>query len=206
MYCCAAARSGLTLSGEAETDSFGSMVEHAQLRLVILTACLFYAFEHILDAYLVRGNLRLATYPELQTDPEDKNLVILQSLICLLREKNVLTRADIEELCETVKRRANNHDERSTALPGYRRACGRCHGSGADRRLYRPQIRRKASPLDLSVRVRARVGAVKHSRLTRLALDQVTAPASSRSGRYTREVEQVSSSTLLRPGVLRWTC
>ena len=52
----------------------------------------------------------MATYPDLQADPEDKNLVILQSLICLLREKNVLTRADIEELSETVKRRANNHD------------------------------------------------------------------------------------------------
>ena len=42
----------------------------------------------------------MATYPELQSDPEDKNLVILQSLLCLLREKNVLSRADIEELCE----------------------------------------------------------------------------------------------------------
>lgn len=57
----------------------------------------------------------MATYPDLQADPEDKNLVILQSLICLLREKNVLSRADIEELCETVKRRANNHD--SDPLP-----------------------------------------------------------------------------------------
>ncbi len=50
----------------------------------------------------------MATYPDLQTDPEDKNLVILQSLICLLREKNILSRADIEELCDTVKRRASN--------------------------------------------------------------------------------------------------
>jgi hypothetical protein len=42
----------------------------------------------------------------LEADPEDKNLVILQSLICLLREKNILSRADIEELCATVQRRA----------------------------------------------------------------------------------------------------
>ena len=42
----------------------------------------------------------------LEADHEDRNLVILQSLICLLREKNVLSRADIEELCATVKGRA----------------------------------------------------------------------------------------------------
>ncbi|KQN33637.1 hypothetical protein [Sphingomonas sp. Leaf38] len=51
----------------------------------------------------------MATYPELEADPEDKNLVILQSLICLLREKNILSRADIEELCDTVQRRARDH-------------------------------------------------------------------------------------------------
>lgn len=36
----------------------------------------------------------------------DKALVILQSLLCLLREKNVLTRADIEELNARVAARA----------------------------------------------------------------------------------------------------
>ena len=51
----------------------------------------------------------MATYPELQSDPEDKNLVILQSLICLLREKNILSRADIEELCDKVQARVVNH-------------------------------------------------------------------------------------------------
>ncbi len=51
----------------------------------------------------------MATYPDLQADPEDKNLVILQSLICLLREKNVLSRADIEELCDKVQARVANH-------------------------------------------------------------------------------------------------
>lgn len=39
-------------------------------------------------------------------DSADKTLVILQSLLCLLREKNLLTRADIEELCEKVHARA----------------------------------------------------------------------------------------------------
>ncbi|KTT70632.1 hypothetical protein NS334_12140 [Sphingomonas endophytica] len=36
----------------------------------------------------------------------DESLVILQSLLCLLREKNVLSRADIETLCERVAMRA----------------------------------------------------------------------------------------------------
>lgn len=57
----------------------------------------------------------MATMPRLEADPEDKNLVILQSLICLLREKNVLSRADIEELCATVERRAS--DRASDPLP-----------------------------------------------------------------------------------------
>ena len=41
---------------------------------------------------------------------EDKNLVILQSLLCLMREKNLLSRADIEQLCATVQARAADHD------------------------------------------------------------------------------------------------
>ena len=39
-------------------------------------------------------------------DPGEESLIILQSLLCLLREKNLLTRADIEELCHKVERRA----------------------------------------------------------------------------------------------------
>ena len=41
-----------------------------------------------------------------QTDSGDKSLVILQTLLCLLREKNLLSRSDIEELCERVAVRA----------------------------------------------------------------------------------------------------
>ena len=54
----------------------------------------------------------MTTPLRLEADPEDKNLVILQSLICLLREKNILSRADIEELCATVQARATDqaHD------------------------------------------------------------------------------------------------
>lgn len=36
----------------------------------------------------------------------DESLVILQSLLCMLREKNVLTRGDIEDLCDRVAMRA----------------------------------------------------------------------------------------------------
>ena len=39
-------------------------------------------------------------------DPGQESLIILQSLLCLLREKNLLTRADIETLCRKVERRA----------------------------------------------------------------------------------------------------
>ncbi|MGU3390289.1 hypothetical protein [Sphingomonas sp. M1A8_2b] len=52
----------------------------------------------------------MPTNLKLEADPEDKNLVILQSLICLLREKNVLSRADIEELCDKVQARVADHD------------------------------------------------------------------------------------------------
>lgn len=36
-------------------------------------------------------------------DAGDKTMVVLQSLLCLMREKNLLSRADIEELCEKVQ-------------------------------------------------------------------------------------------------------
>ncbi|CAM3194845.1 CARD domain-containing protein [Sphingomonas antarctica] len=39
-------------------------------------------------------------------DSGDESLIMLQSLLCLLREKNVLTRSDMEELCHKVSQRA----------------------------------------------------------------------------------------------------
>lgn len=45
----------------------------------------------------------------------EKSMVILQSLLCLLREKNLLSRADIEELAAKVASRAAEHD--SDPLP-----------------------------------------------------------------------------------------
>ena len=44
--------------------------------------------------------------PHGMTPAGDESLVILQSLLCLLREKNVLSRADIEELADRVAMRA----------------------------------------------------------------------------------------------------
>lgn len=49
-----------------------------------------------------------ALQAESGVDNGDKSLVILQSLLCLLREKNLLTRADIEELSEKVALRATD--------------------------------------------------------------------------------------------------
>lgn len=40
----------------------------------------------------------------------EETLVIMQSLLCMLREKNVLNRADIEELCHRVEMRASGKD------------------------------------------------------------------------------------------------
>lgn len=40
-----------------------------------------------------------------EVDSGEKAMILLQSLICYLREKNVLTRADIEELREKVEAR-----------------------------------------------------------------------------------------------------
>lgn len=42
----------------------------------------------------------------LKAHASDESLVILQSLLCLLREKNLLSRADIEELTDRVAMRA----------------------------------------------------------------------------------------------------
>jgi hypothetical protein len=43
------------------------------------------------------------------TDPGNTALVIIQTLFCVLREKNVLTRADMEELCLKLEDRVANH-------------------------------------------------------------------------------------------------
>ena len=43
------------------------------------------------------------------TDPGSTALVIIQTLFCVLREKNLLTRADIEELCMKLQDRVTNH-------------------------------------------------------------------------------------------------
>lgn len=44
-------------------------------------------------------------------DPGEESLIILQSLICVMREKNLLTRADVEELCNKVDRRARGESQ-----------------------------------------------------------------------------------------------
>jgi hypothetical protein len=48
-------------------------------------------------------------------DSGDKALIILQSLVCYLREKNILSRCDIEELCERVE---GTHPVRTAATDG----------------------------------------------------------------------------------------
>jgi hypothetical protein len=48
--------------------------------------------------------------PPLGAEPGDTSLVILQSLLCLLREKGMLSRADIEELTHKIRTRAADHD------------------------------------------------------------------------------------------------
>ena len=44
-------------------------------------------------------------------DPGEESLIILQSLLCLMREKNLLTRADVEELCRKVDSRARGDSQ-----------------------------------------------------------------------------------------------
>ena len=44
-------------------------------------------------------------------DPGEESLIILQSLICLMREKNLLSRADVQELCDKVDRRARGESK-----------------------------------------------------------------------------------------------
>ena len=52
---------------------------------------------------------------ELAADPGEESLIILQSLIGLMREKNLLSRADVEELGRKVDRRARG--ESNNPLP-----------------------------------------------------------------------------------------
>ncbi len=66
-------------------------------------------------------------------DPGGESLIILQSLLCLMREKNLLTRADMEDLCLKVERRAAGVSQ--IPLPCCSEAA---HGaSGVMRRLTR---------------------------------------------------------------------
>ncbi|WP_374943373.1 hypothetical protein [Sphingomonas sp.] len=62
-------------------------------------------------------------------DSNEKSLVILQSLLCLLREKNILTRADIEELKEKVADRAA-HDPFACRSDGVAAAVCEMQGLG----------------------------------------------------------------------------
>lgn len=41
------------------------------------------------------------------SDGRDESLIILESLLCVMREKNLLSRQDVELLCQKVERRAN---------------------------------------------------------------------------------------------------
>ncbi|TPG20041.1 hypothetical protein EAH79_14095 [Sphingomonas koreensis] len=51
----------------------------------------------------------MATIEQSESESADKALVILQSLVCLLREKNILSRGDIEDLRDKIESRAANH-------------------------------------------------------------------------------------------------
>jgi hypothetical protein len=43
---------------------------------------------------------------ETPANPGEESLIILESLLCVMREKNLLSRSDIELLCQKVERRA----------------------------------------------------------------------------------------------------
>lgn len=51
---------------------------------------------------------------QFEVDSGDKAIIILQSLICYLREKNILTRADLAELKDRIDLRVS---EAGSALP-----------------------------------------------------------------------------------------
>jgi hypothetical protein len=52
----------------------------------------------------------MAQFELTEAQANEKTMVILQSLLCIMREKNLLTRADIEDLCAKVQMRATQHD------------------------------------------------------------------------------------------------
>jgi hypothetical protein len=52
----------------------------------------------------------MAQFELTDAQANEKTMVILQSLLCLMREKNLLTRADIEDLCAKVQMRATEHE------------------------------------------------------------------------------------------------
>jgi hypothetical protein len=52
-----------------------------------------------------------------ETKAGEESLIILQSLLCVLREKNLLTRADIEDLCHKVELRASGAASAADPLP-----------------------------------------------------------------------------------------
>jgi hypothetical protein len=79
-----------------------------------------------------------------QVQAGDETLIILESLLCVMREKNLLTRQDIELLCQKVDRRAAGSAESAALLP---RKGGECEElSPSPQRLYRPALWREASP------------------------------------------------------------
>lgn len=53
----------------------------------------------------------------IDVDPGEESIIILQSLICLLREKNLLTRADIEDLKHRVELRAREPEGALSCCP-----------------------------------------------------------------------------------------
>lgn len=84
-------------------------------------------------------------HDEEQIESGEKAAIILQSLICYLREKNILSRADIQELRERVELRVSGastgpscHPEQAKAAAREMRElddfCGRKYG-GKHRRV-----------------------------------------------------------------------
>jgi hypothetical protein len=67
---------------------------------------------------------------EVGGDAGEESLIILQSLLCLMREKNLLSRADVEELCRKVDRRASG--ESRVPLP-----CGTPAATSASGLMHR---------------------------------------------------------------------
>ncbi|WP_404476493.1 hypothetical protein [Novosphingobium sp. BL-52-GroH] len=79
-------------------------------------------------------------------DPGDKAVTILQTLVCYLREKNILSRADIERLADQVSARIAQGETHlpsavtaaSAAAMEMRRLddfCGRKYGGKHSRRV-----------------------------------------------------------------------